>query len=519
MDRLPNEILDVILAQLAEKPLLQLSLVSRSMRALVKPCIYRDISLTLAPPFKKDKLPYTRVRDLFGALVETMANDCVAANSVRSLSINILTKRARRVFDDHERLTIHLRDLRSAHFSPPPSNLWLVHCTMLSHLSIDCKDSYLTKRRRDLTSVDVAGMLTRHMAMPSLRSLHANNVSCLGDPFEFSILEKDGVSHVTSLCFTQFFDYSPEGIQSLIKMCKALQNFAFEGRVEHREHGSSEEDPGLLPMSLASALHCHAASLLSLSITDEVLADYPIDCLLINAQNFHFLTRLAIPEAFLTRWDGDSLHELLPRNLEEIQLQYSMANQLQEEGIQKQQVRRLYYLAENKAQALPRLARLIWWHQEADFPRRPRYSFAKKLLGLTQVFNKIDVKFEVFTSPMWRDTPFATEDTVATGGYQYSRREYRGEDAFKGHWVEMPDAVENCPSPKASYLIKKRTWRAPHPSTSVVAQNTLLTAEDWESESSCSSNYSSSEDHEDGPDDYGFGYVGCYALWELGNNL
>ena len=172
MNRLPNEILDAIFAWLAENPLLQLSLVSCSMRALVEPFIYRNLSMTLVSPFNKGRKPFTRVMYLWNRLVEKLSRNDAAASNVSSLSINIKTIRAHRVFEEQSRLLTLLPCLDSVNLGPPPANLDLTYCTMLSHSRVDFRH-YSKFSRPHLSKTKVIGILRRSVTQCARELLHS----------------------------------------------------------------------------------------------------------------------------------------------------------------------------------------------------------------------------------------------------------------------------------------------------------------------------------------------------------
>ena len=172
MSRLPNEVLDAILGHLTEKLLFQLSLVSRSMRTLVEPLIYRNLSVTLASPFNKGREPFTRVMYLWNRLVEKLATDDAAASYVASLSINIRADRAHRVFAEQERLIVLLQCLHSVDGGPSPVDLNLAYYMMISHSRVDFRH-YSKFSRSHLSKTKVISILRRFVTQCARELSHS----------------------------------------------------------------------------------------------------------------------------------------------------------------------------------------------------------------------------------------------------------------------------------------------------------------------------------------------------------
>ena len=90
----------------------------------------------------------------------------------------------------------------------------------------------------------------------------------------------------------------------------------------------------------------------------------PVDCF----DDFTKLRRFAIPETLLAR-NGittGSFHRLLPKLLEELQLQFPVGNKIQALDHRREEVRiaRMRALAEDKEACLPRLKLVICWFQQ-----------------------------------------------------------------------------------------------------------------------------------------------------------
>ena len=142
MERLPTEILGLVLTDVDGRSLLQLSLVSRSMRRFVEPYIYRDISLRLSDETRsamrrnltfKSPVSFTRLH----SLIEKLTDDVVASENVSVLTLELCAENVECLSKQQQQLLSLIPCARKVSLSPPPLNLDLSHCKDLLHLEID----------------------------------------------------------------------------------------------------------------------------------------------------------------------------------------------------------------------------------------------------------------------------------------------------------------------------------------------------------------------------------------------
>ncbi|KAM0797361.1 hypothetical protein BDR22DRAFT_892459 [Usnea florida] len=134
------------------------------------------------------------------------------------------------------------------------------------------------------------------------------------------------------------------------------------------------------------------------------------------------LKRLAIPESMLSETplfqvnlDENKLHQVLPPQLEELQLDkkcsaFSTAGLQRDLVIKKEDLRTLEELATNKNACVPGLRRVIWWLQHPSSENLSYHTISPlvphvQLDALEYVFSEVDVRFEWVLTALFKNTP------------------------------------------------------------------------------------------------------------------
>ena len=150
-----------------------------------------------------------------------------------------------------------------------------------------------------------------------------------------------------------------------------------------------------------------------------------------SLSNFPRLKRLAIPEHFLVTHKDASIHQLLPPNLEELQIQIIgvrdwYANDVSHELLYYRL--RIETLAQNKNEFVPRLKRVVFWIQTPPYDLwiekcgytfnttegpEDRYEdpistgFREYMVELKELYQMANVRFDIVLTLDFKNTPFA----------------------------------------------------------------------------------------------------------------
>lgn len=195
-----------------------------------------------------------------------------------------------------------------------------------------------------------------------------------------------------------------------IVMCvDILKIFTFEFQNE-----AGIYDDSVNPQILGNILRVHADTLERLEIASSNNC-FPDDLLFGSLAKYMKLKRLAIPEAILILQpdESDNLLNVLPPNLEHLQLQYTIDINNRYPAIC---ISRLEQLAAVKTVRFAALKRVIFWQQPVDpwfddsetTPNRPNAT--SDMDKLTATFCEVNVEFEWLYEFYFRSTLFQDEE-------------------------------------------------------------------------------------------------------------
>ena len=268
--------------------------------------------------------------------------------------------------------------------------------------------------------------------MPSLRNLEVDALS-LGDshgknPFAVGYCQDslssqqtssllyicNRTSNITTLRLTGCEDTGLGILPDILLSVKVLERFTL---VIYQDWVGDEHNPRIPPAAIAMALDPHADSLVELAIAADDAASFLESSLFGALTRYKSLKRLAIPEHFLAGDNNSKLHENLPSQLEDLQLQYAMGFSGDFNNKLAIRCTRMRNLLVQKDACLPRLKRVISWYQRVDStsrkPQIPQHGAVIALRELIKDFEVVGVKFDWCASPYFNGTPFAgNEDQV-----------------------------------------------------------------------------------------------------------
>lgn len=337
----------------------------------------------------------------------------------------------------------HFSSLQELSLSPPPYDFELPVAP--SSLILDF---YYDRRSFWTQCYDEPPLLKlgQYFRMPKLRKLQVEHISFEPqlhvDPFPV----QQRSSPIEDL---RLFDCSPQTVGILAKMLisiKCLKRLSLEMNipwpvaeafVDNGRHADYNRPGG---QDYELAINHHAQSLEDLTIAfsdgsstfirpfravhpfnrmhegDFSVYSQPLRPPFCNLDKFANLRRLAIPEPLLVE-NGvmfPSFQKLLPKLLEELQLQYPVGTKGQATGHWGEEVRiiRLRALAKDKEACLPKLKLVICWYQyhgsssSPDLDNYLVYESDEIWIGLDIAFSAVNVHLDRVSGPFFGDTPF-----------------------------------------------------------------------------------------------------------------
>jgi hypothetical protein len=221
-------------------------------------------------------------------------------------------------------------------------------------------------------------------------------------------------------------------LPSMLLCIKALNKFNLEVFIPWETSDDAPKNT-LEPGALRKAIGIHANTLVQLKIAGSDAVEFPENTLFGSLVEYSKVKRLAIPEQFLVRpWDEThTLVDVLPPNLEELQLQYPMGRYNKEDAYRKTRVRRLKQLAAAKLWRFPALRRVIWWAQAPecwDDGVGEAYGPVSDMRRLRQKFSEVGVKFEWMCYAYFSGTPFQREEVDRDSDVEESDSESEDDD-------------------------------------------------------------------------------------------
>ncbi|KAE8448478.1 hypothetical protein EG329_009359 [Mollisiaceae sp. DMI_Dod_QoI] len=231
-------------------------------------------------------------------------------------------------------------------------------------------------------------------------------------------LDRHRTASITHLEFANSIEDRRSGggmgcLPDILLSIKSLESFTLEFITAWGQE--TEYTNSMDPRTIGQLLHIHASTLVQLEIAASDSAEFPTTSLIGSLAGYTNLKKLAIPEPFLggTRDEFWTIADVLPPNLEELQLQFPMLFIQQEDKDRAIRIKRLEELAAAKLARFPALRRVIWWYQPAecwDDGVGLRFGPISDMDHLTVTFRKVGVKFEWVSTTYFDYTPFKDRD-------------------------------------------------------------------------------------------------------------
>ncbi|KAH6672385.1 hypothetical protein B0J14DRAFT_655268 [Halenospora varia] len=410
---LPNDILFDILDHLPQKDLRNLALVSPRILGLAQRVLYRSIDLELWSPLSSNgSVVHPGTLHNASQLINTLSQNPHMRVYVSALSVRVLHRGSRVRFRDHESLFGLVPSLQSLSLSPPPVHFQLSNSSLSSveTLRLNFDDWDIRELPADERKSPIEVIAGQFWA-PQLRKLHVDGrvyfASWHSDLFP---PDRHRTSSVTDLQFHWNMEQDMGCLTDILLCIKSLECFILE--VFAPWEADSASNYAMEPEAIGQCIRIHAGTLQQLEIAGSDAAKFPDSPLIGSLASYSRLKQLALPEPFLVvvKDESSSLVDVLPPNLEELQLQYPMGFTQGIDPDRDTRVKRLEKLAAAKLERFSALKRVILWAQPAEcWDSRDgglRYGSVSDLNHLASVFRKVGVKFEWGSSAFFGDTPF-----------------------------------------------------------------------------------------------------------------
>ncbi|MCJ1456539.1 hypothetical protein MMC28_006900 [Mycoblastus sanguinarius] len=423
---LANELKYDIFSYLTRKEILaSISLLSHSFRAYTeKEFIYRNLRLEVGYP--ADGSSGTKVNglsnlnQLFTTLLRRPEPD-----PLRSYITKILLKISPfSLYDEvcgHLRLLKELPKLYELSLNPPPLDFDLEINPGLESLRLDFyydRFAFWVDEGRffpELPRLNLAQYFWIS-TLPQLRKIQIEHISFISELHADRFSDRPARSSLIQ--DLRLIDCSPQKLgilPTILLSIKALKRFVLEmncpWEVTQRSPGWQEYvgwNQNVNAEDFAAAMELHSESLEELVIAFSDGATFKRTSIIETLPTFSGLTRLAVPERFLVLLEGITFHDLLPTQLEELQLQYPMGPTTGDELAKiPSQIDRLQILAGSKSAYLPKLKYLCAWFQHWRYSG-PGASdwYLHDLQMLATTFDDAEVNFEWLWAPDFKETPF-----------------------------------------------------------------------------------------------------------------
>ncbi|RDW87840.1 hypothetical protein BP5796_03534 [Coleophoma crateriformis] len=384
----PSEVLLEIFSYLPRKDLYCLSLVSLQFKDLAQQVLYRSIDFDFfTPPYPNTTAlgPHNNNLHMFQQLADTLSRNARLRLCVGAINIQPCYISAPPSFKELNRLLELVPSLQSLTLRPPPDDLdlFIFSLPLLEKLNLTFI-GWVSGRAIPME------IIARHFWMPSLRSFSIADCR-LPKMYACFSPQRHRTATITDLQFITMVDDD-----SCIPW------------------DAARPQATLAPHTFRQFLQVHASTLVQLRIAASAAAKFSRVSLYGSLKGYPNLRRLAIPEPFLVIVEdsASTLMDVLPPNLEDLQLQFPMLCMQEQDKNGETRVNRLKQLAAAKTQQFPGLKRVVWWSQPAecwDDRQGLRYGPEFDMEYLAATFRNVGVQFERLTRASFDDTPFGDD--------------------------------------------------------------------------------------------------------------
>lgn len=411
LNDLPIEILTAVCSHLTPKSRYQVIQVSHRFKAVAEPFLYSDIKLLVW-----NKPDGARKKLLFDKLVDDLTERPELGAYVRALTLQGHDGD----FDRHDELLQRLPNIRYLELSPPDYDLMVRNMRDLECLKLNYDMLWYHYRRQSQPREQPTSkveIMARHFWMPKLRRLEVEmpdfTIDDGSNPFINLSSDLNRASPITTLCLTHCGDIDLGVLPDMLQAVKVLERFTFT--ISCQWEGEHMRTPGISPQAIGQSLEVHMETLVELIIAGNDAAWFLNTSLFGTLARCRHLKRLAIPEPFLVPNYVFTLHQCLPSQLADLQLQYPMGFTQGLDNQRKIRQARIHNLGLDKHRSLPKLKRIIWWYQQSECwsesPGRPtRYGDSEVLTNMVALFKDVGVHFEWLSASYFDETPFGARE-------------------------------------------------------------------------------------------------------------
>ena len=443
----PDEILRIIFLNLPNgTSLVEIAIVHQRFKAEALSILYKSIRLRAYQTSdahyssqRRHELPAGLVSDPKGQLLRSFPNFCT---HVQRLSLKVRNANWYTHAKGHRKLMELLPRIKELTLCPPPWKYDFPVSDQLTTMRLKLPYDFARFRNPNLWPPYLD--LKEYISKPSLRNLQFDSQQ---DRLYYKTIHTGNTrsSNIADLRFINWFPEDVHVLSTVLPSIKRLKNFVIEVGggwwgpppplgIEPMQILAPHDYGRLLQLHNASLeqiviAYCHGAYL---NFDGQDLAPHRASPAMGSLSNYPRLKRLAVPEHFLITGEDSFIHQLLPPNLEELQIQITGARDWERDnvadGIPYYRFR-IEMLAEVKKEFLPQLERVVLWVQtvpdglffdeiyvytldaiqDPKYPYRHNFSidFMEHMVEIAEMFQKVDIRFEVVLTRNFKRTPFA----------------------------------------------------------------------------------------------------------------
>ena len=423
---LPTEILNHIIAQISlNSDLARVVPLSRQFKTLAEPFLYRKVHLD-ADRLEECRPGSPPVLKRTDRLIANLKARPDLGKHTTSFSVRV-THSLWWQTDPHVSIMKRMPQLRQVSYDPPALHGASLppECKRLSDLRLDFRhvtNHYDEDSGAWLEHGIPLQIVAKNLWHPTLRKLQAERLSLTPKfDYRFWLVEQRQRRGFPPVDDVRFLDCNPRidyrVLSNFITTIKRLRCFVLDVSKPQRNPATTplhQDDNPSDQIDLRPALDTHYLTIHTLALSTS---DRALDVVTVSGSFVYWiaLKRLALPYPE-DRARHILLHKILPRQLEELQLEkriWSLENYdnvlHQYEAMPENDLTQFLEFAENKRASVPALKRLTWWFQH---PAGQRFEEANYRLLVTtvelfagEVFGQVGVRFEVVATPYFRETP------------------------------------------------------------------------------------------------------------------
>ncbi|KAH7418525.1 hypothetical protein BKA64DRAFT_654628 [Cadophora sp. MPI-SDFR-AT-0126] len=413
LSALSNDILLDILSHLSRKDLYNVALVSNRLSGPAHRLLYQSINLKLLFPTRASDATNDNNLHVFAQLVDTLTRNRHLQPYVSRLYVKVWMHLRQHRFGDHANLLGVLPNLQTLSLQPPPNNFQLSMLASPGIQTLHLDFSNGRDHNGDEQSSDPLEIIERVLWATHLRRFLIEGITFTSAFRKIFQAHQSRSSPVTDLQFRTCSQQEIGCLPDVLASIKALERFTFEMLTPwETSHGYAK---GMEPFTFGQAVGLHAESLAHLEIASSDAAEFLRTSLFGALTGFLKLKKLAILDELLYNVsdEASSLVDVLPPNLEELQLQFAMLRMHREDPNRSLRLSRLRQLAAAKEKRFLALKRVIVWFQPCECWSNDGscYGPLSDMDNLRVVFKKVGVKFEFLSEPYFMDTPFGGEES------------------------------------------------------------------------------------------------------------